>query len=91
MMLEMMRTTMGIIITLPLGNAIMIPVSVVHRNPQIFSDPFHFDPERFEGDWRIRFPKYAFLPYGGGPHVSIGAHLAIFEGRLVLPMMVRRI
>jgi cytochrome P450 len=76
--------------TIPKGSVIMIPIWVVHRNPQIFADPLRFDPERFEGDWRKRYPKYAFFPFGGGPHICIGAHLAIFEGRLMLPMMVQR-
>jgi cytochrome P450 len=63
---------------------------VVHRDPHTFSDPLRFDPERFDGNWRKRYPKYAYFPFGGGPHICVGAHLALFEGQLMLPMMVQR-
>lgn len=68
----------------------MIPMWVVHRNPEVYQDPLRFDPERFDGDWKQRYPKYAFFPFGGGPHVCVGANLAMFEGHLMLPMMIQR-
>jgi cytochrome P450 len=74
----------------PQGSLLLIPMWVVHRNPSVFPDPLRFDPDRFEGDWRSRFPKYAFFPFGGGPHVCVGSHLAMLEGHLMLPMMVQR-
>ncbi len=76
--------------TIPKGSVMMIPMWVVHRNEKIYDDPLRFDPDRFEGDWKKRYPKYAFFPFGGGPHVCVGAHLAMFEGHIMLPMMVQR-
>jgi cytochrome P450 len=76
--------------TIPAGSVLMIPMWVVHRNPEVYQDPLRFDPERFDGDWKQRYPKYAFFPFGGGPHVCVGAHLAMFEGHLMLPMMIQR-
>jgi cytochrome P450 len=75
---------------IPKGSVMMIPMWVVHRNPKIYQDPLNFDPERFEGDWKKNYPKYAFFPFGGGPHICVGSHLAMFEGHLMLPMMVQR-
>lgn len=75
---------------LPEGSVMLIPMWVVHRDPQIYPDPLRFDPERFEGDWKKRYPRYAFFPFGGGPHVCLGAHLSMFEGQIMLPMMVQR-
>jgi len=74
---------------LPKGSLLLIPMWIVHRNPNIYPDPLRFDPERFDGEWRKRIPKYAFFPFGGGPHVCIGAQLAMFEGQIILPMMVK--
>jgi cytochrome P450 len=68
----------------------LIPMWVVQRNPAVFADPLRFDPQRFEGDWKARYPKYAYFPFGGGPHVCLGANLAMFEGQIILPMLVRR-
>ena len=76
--------------TIPKGSVLMIPMWVVHRNPKIYQDPLRFDPERFTGDWKKDLPKYAFFPFGGGPHVCVGSHLAMFEGHLMLPMMIQR-
>jgi cytochrome P450 len=74
----------------PAGSVLLIPMWVVHHNASIFSDPLRFDPDRFQGEWRSRYPKYAYFPFGGGPHVCIGSHLAMLEGHLMLPMMVQR-
>lgn len=75
---------------LPEGSVLLIPMWVVHRDERIYADPLRFDPERFEGDWKKRYPRYAYFPFGGGPHVCLGAHLSMFEGQIMLPMMVQR-
>ncbi len=74
----------------PAGSVMLIPMWVVQRNDQIFPDPLSFNPERFAGDWKTRNSKYAFFPFGGGPHVCLGASLAMFEGQVILPMLIRR-
>lgn len=76
--------------TLPAGSVLLIPMWVVHRDPRLYADPLKFDPDRFAGDWRKRYPSHAYFPFGGGPHVCVGAHLAMFEGQIILPMMVQR-
>jgi cytochrome P450 len=76
--------------TLPAGSVLLIPMWTIHRDSRIYPDPLKFDPERFDGDWKKRYPPYAFFPFGGGPHVCVGSHLAMFEGQLMLPMMVQR-
>lgn len=75
---------------LPKGSVLLIPMWTIHRDERIYTDPLKFDPERFDGDWKKRYPPYAFFPFGGGPHVCVGSHLAMFEGQLMLPMMIQR-
>lgn len=77
-------------ITVPAGSVMLIPMWTVHRDRRLFPDPLRFDPDRFDGDWKKRYPSYAYFPFGGGPHVCLGAHLAMFEGQVILPMMVQR-
>lgn len=74
----------------PAGSVMLIPMWVVQRSERIFEHPLRFDPDRFAGDWKARYPKYAYFPFGGGPHVCLGASLAMFEGQVILPMLVRR-
>lgn len=76
--------------TIPSGSVLLIPMWTVHRDARFFPDPMRFDPERFDGDWKKRAPAYAYFPFGGGPHVCLGSHLAMFEGQIILPMMVQR-
>jgi cytochrome P450 len=76
--------------TVPKGSVMLIPMWTIHRDSRIYPDPLRFDPERFDGDWKKRYPPYAFFPFGGGPHVCVGSHLAMFEGQLMLPMMIQR-
>jgi cytochrome P450 len=75
---------------LPEGSLMLIPMWIVHRNPTVFADPLEFNPDRFEGDWKKKYPRYAFFPFGGGPHVCLGAQLAMFEGQIILPMMIQK-
>ncbi len=76
--------------TIPKDSVMLIPMWTVHRDRRLYPDPLRFAPERFDGDWKKRNPAYAYFPFGGGPHVCLGAHLAMFEGQLMLPMMVQR-
>jgi cytochrome P450 len=76
--------------TIPAGSVMLIPMWVVHRDERFFPDPLKFDPDRFEGDWKKRYPGYSYFPFGGGPHICVGSHLAMLEGQLILPMMVQR-
>jgi len=75
---------------IPAGRVLLIPIWVIHRDGKVFPDPLRFEPDRFEGEWRRRPPPYGFFLFGGGPHVCLGAHLAFFEGQLMLPTMVQR-
>ncbi len=75
---------------IPAGSLLLVPQWVVHRDARTFPDPLRFDPERFAGDWRGRYPTHAYFPFGAGAHICLGAHLSMLEGRLMLPMLVRR-
>ncbi len=57
---------------------------VVHRNPQFWDEPETFDPERFTPERSQNRPRYAYIPFGGGPRQCIGNHFAMIEGQLVL-------
>ena len=69
------------------GTTVVVPPYLLHRHPQFWSDPEGFDPERFLGD--TDRPRYAFLPFGGGRRICVGASFAMFEAKLVLASIVR--
>jgi cytochrome P450 len=54
-----------------------------HRDPRWWSAAEQFRPERFLVEDPDR-PKYAYIPFGGGPRVCIGNSFAMMEAQLVL-------
>jgi cytochrome P450 len=77
--------------TIPKGGSIFLAPYAVHRNPVYFADPLRFDPERFSPENEKRIPRYAYFPFGGGPHVCIGNSFALMEAQLILATMAQRV
>ena len=62
------------------------------RQPELFSDPLVFRPERFlqeDGSYRRPLP-YTVLGFGGGHRMCIGKRLALLEMRLFLRNLFQR-
>jgi cytochrome P450 len=74
----------------PKGSLISIITSSLHRDPRFFEEPDRFDPDRFAAGWLDRVPRYAYLPFGGGPRVCIGNGFAMTEARLILATIAQR-
>ena len=78
----------------PKGHQIWISPYTMHRHPHYFDTPEVFQPERFgpEGDRDLesRPPKFAYMPFGGGPRICIGNAFALMEARLVLATIAQR-
>jgi cytochrome P450 len=72
------------------GTTIAISPYVVHRLPTYWPDPERFDPERFDDDVAAGRPRFAFLPFGGGPHLCIGNAFALMEATLIAATIVSR-
>jgi cytochrome P450 len=66
-----------------------IPVFALHRNVRLWDNPNTFDPDRFAADRVKARSRYAFLPFGGGPRICIGAGFAMVEAAVILATMVR--
>jgi cytochrome P450 len=63
---------------------------VVHRHRKLWDDPDRFDPERFAPERAAARSRYAYLPFSVGPHVCIGATLAMIEILITLAVLARR-
>jgi cytochrome P450 len=74
----------------PRGSLISVNTYAMHHDRRFFDDPERFDPERFAAGWEEQIPRYAFLPFGGGPRVCIGNGFAMMEARLILAAVVQR-
>lgn len=71
----------------PPGSEVFYSPYIVHHDPNIFPNPELFDPDR----WLTIAPdKYEYLPFGVGHRTCLGAHLASFQLRLVIALIVQR-
>lgn len=73
----------------PAGAIVVIPIHALHRDPRFFADPERFVPERF-GPEAPAPPKFAYLPFGGGPRICIGNAFAQMEATLLLATLAQR-
>jgi unspecific monooxygenase len=67
----------------------MIAPWVLHRHHAFWTDPGAFDPARFLPDASPP-PRFAFMPFGAGPRICVGAQFAVAEAVLVLAAVIQR-
>ena len=72
---------------IPARSIVFVSPYVVHRHPELWSDPEGFDPQRFAREP----PRGAYLPFGAGPRMCIGNGFASMEAELVLATMAQRV
>ena len=61
------------------GTLLFIPVYAIHRHERLWSHPDQFDPSRFQGDSARKIARTAYMPFGAGPRVCVGASFAMME------------
>jgi cytochrome P450 len=72
------------------GQMVAILPWVLHRHEMLWDDPLRFDPERFSPERSAGRQRFSYLPFGGGPHICIGAQLAMIEAALILATLAQR-
>ncbi|MEL6620397.1 MAG: cytochrome P450 [Pseudomonadota bacterium] len=70
------------------GDTCMIPIYALHRSHLHWDNPDAFDPDRFSD--RKAIPRYAYLPFGDGPRICIGASFALQEAVIILATLASR-
>ena len=76
-------------VKIPKGSLVTIAPWVLHRHRRLWDEPDAFDPERFLPERRAAIDRFAYLPFGAGPRVCIGASFALQEATVVLAYAVR--
>jgi cytochrome P450 len=71
------------------GTMVVIAPYVLHRHRALWSKPDHFDPNRFLGHARESIDRFAYLPFGVGPRICIGATFAMQEASIVVATIMR--
>ena len=74
--------------TIKRGETVIVPIYALHRHHQLWDNPDAFHPERFEA--RKDLQRYAYLPFGDGPRICIGASFALQEAVIILATLLNR-
>jgi cytochrome P450 len=72
------------------GSRVLISPWVLHRHRKLWEEPERFDPERFSAERSVSRSRFAYLPFGAGPRVCIGAAFAMTEAVLILATLAQR-
>lgn len=76
---------------IPKGTMITITPYFTHYMREYWTNPFRFDPERFNEKRREdKVHPYAYVPFGGGAHMCIGLHFADLQVKAILhPLLLK--
>ena len=75
----------------PKGSLVVVSPYVLHRHRTLWTDPDAFDPGRFLPERRGSIDRFAYLPFGAGPRVCIGASFSLQEAVIVLARLARTV
>jgi cytochrome P450 len=69
------------------NDVILIAPWLLHRHEKLWRDPNAFIPSRFMPPAPPP-DRFAYLPFGVGPRICIGAHFALVEATLALAKLI---
>jgi cytochrome P450 len=70
------------------GDTVVLPIYALHRHHMLWENPDQFDPSRFADPKAI--DRFAYLPFGDGPRICIGANFALQEAVIILATLLAR-
>lgn len=76
-------------VPLPKGQNIGLYIYGIHHDSKYWPEPEKFDPERFSKEEIKKRPAFAYLPFGAGPRLCIGANFAMMEMQMMLVRMLQ--
>lgn len=76
--------------TVQAGSTVVVAPWLIHRHRQLWSTPDEFNPDRYKDDASRESLRQAYLPFGMGPRVCLGAAFALQEATLILAGLIRR-
>ncbi|WP_058042952.1 cytochrome P450 [Streptomyces roseifaciens] len=66
------------------GSEVFFSPYALHRDPQLYEDPDHFEPERWPPQGAAKAPRHTYLPFGAGSRLCVGEDFAWTELTMAL-------
>lgn len=73
------------------GTEVVTAPWVLHRHNKLWERPNDFDPDRFLGARGEAIPRYAYMPFGAGPRICIGASFSMQEMIIAVAEILRAV
>lgn len=67
--------------TIPKGDSVGVALTLLHTDPDVWTNPLEFFPEHF---LEKKYSPFQYAPFGGGARRCLGAAFATFEMKIVL-------
>lgn len=72
------------------GSTVLASPYLAHRIAEYWEHPTAFDPQRFAPEQTQHRHRFAYLPFGGGPHQCLGSHFFTVEAQLIVATILSR-
>nr|XP_002734346.1 PREDICTED: cytochrome P450 3A41-like [Saccoglossus kowalevskii] len=69
---------------------IIVPIWVIHHDPELWPEPDRFLPERFTKEEKEKRHPLAWMPFGIGPRNCIGMRFALMEAKIALIKVLQK-
>lgn len=74
---------------IPENTDININVYSLQNDPEYFTNPEKFDPDRFLPENYQKFEPYTYLPFGGGQRSCIGKRFGLMQSKIGLAKLIQ--
>lgn len=71
------------------GDHLWFPTLSYHRDPNYWSDPEKFDPERFSEENKMNINAAYYIPFGSGPRQCIANRFSLLEGKVAFYYLLK--
>ncbi|KAF8781367.1 Cytochrome P450 3A12 like protein [Argiope bruennichi] len=77
-------------VTIPKGAIVEAPVWDIHHDPDLWPDPWKFDPDRFSPENKASLNTMAYMAFGIGRRNCIAEKFALAEAKLAIFRLVKK-
>ncbi len=74
----------------PARSIVIVSPFITQRLEEFWERPKEFDPERFSQGEKAASRRYAYFPFGEGPHMCIGKLMAEKNSQIIISMILKR-